>query len=79
MGRPTHPPYLKRLMLKAENQSYRLDREAGRLRIPIRAREHVTLDLPLSEMNRSIIDLLAQPGGAREEPSGVESGVLKTI
>src|SRR3989337_1757044 len=36
-GRHTDVPYLRRLMLKAENQSYRLDRETGRLRIPIRA------------------------------------------
>src|SRR3990172_11601956 len=34
-GRRTNVPYLRRLMLKAENQSYRLDRETGRLRIPI--------------------------------------------
>ena len=47
-GQRTRQPYLHRLMLKAENQSYRLDRETGRLRIPIRAGEHVELDLPLS-------------------------------
>src|SRR3972149_8420655 len=27
-------PFMRRLVLKAENQSYRLDRETGRLRIP---------------------------------------------
>ncbi len=48
-GKAASKPYMKRLMLKAENQSYRLDREMGRLRIPIRAKEYVTLDLPMSE------------------------------
>ncbi len=49
-------PYMRRLMLKAENQSYRLDREAGRLRIPIRGTEGVHLVLPLSEWHRSFLN-----------------------
>src|SRR3990172_7638745 len=42
-------------MLKAENQSYRLDRETGRLRIPIRGTEGVQLVLPLSTWHRSML------------------------
>ncbi len=48
-------PYMSRAMLKAENQSYRLDRETGRLRIPIRGTEGVQLHLPLSEWHRSFL------------------------
>ena len=54
-GRTTNVPYVRRPMLKAENQSYRLDRETGRLRIPIRGTEGVQLVLPLSEWHRSIL------------------------
>ncbi len=54
-GQRTKVPYQRRLMLKAENQSYRLDRETGRLRIPIRAGEHVEVDLPLSRWHRSFL------------------------
>jgi len=42
-------------MLKAENQSYWLDRETGRLRIPIRGTEGVQMNLPLSDWHRSIL------------------------
>ena len=55
-GTRTNVPYLRRLMLKAENQSYRLDRETGRLRIPIRGTEGVQLVLPLSAWHRSILE-----------------------
>ncbi len=51
----TSVPYMRRLMLKAENQSYWLDRETGRLRIPIRRTEGVQLHLPLSEWHRSFL------------------------
>lgn len=54
-GRRTSIPYLRRLVLKAENQSYRFDRETGRLRISIRAGEHVFIELPLSDWHRSIL------------------------
>lgn len=54
-GKPTERPYVRRPFLKAENQSYRLDRETGRLRIPIRGRERVQLTLPLSEWHRSFL------------------------
>ena len=48
-------PYMRRLMLKAENQSYWLDRETGRLRIPLRGTEGVQLHLTLSQWHRSIL------------------------
>src|SRR5207245_2563869 len=48
-------PYMRRLMLKAENQSYKLDHETGRLRIPIRGTEGVQLHLHLSEWHRSFL------------------------
>ncbi|MEK6851597.1 MAG: hypothetical protein AABY30_03550, partial [Candidatus Thermoplasmatota archaeon] len=54
-GKKTRAPYVRRLFLKAENQSYRLDRETGRLRIPIRGTEGVQLTLPLSTWHRSIL------------------------
>jgi putative transposase len=54
-GKRTTTPFMRRLMLKAENQSYRLDRETGRLRIPIRGTEGVQLHLPLSEWHRSFL------------------------
>src|SRR3989337_1377517 len=54
-GRKTDVPYLRRLMLKAENQSYRLDPETRRLRLPIRAGQQAFLDLPLSDWHRSLL------------------------
>src|SRR6266511_5323144 len=53
-GKRTTTPFMRRPMLKAENQSYRLDRETGRLRIPIRGTEGVQLHLPMSEWHRSM-------------------------
>jgi len=54
-GKQSSIPFLRRLMLKAENQSYRLDRETGRLRVPIRGTEGVQLQLPMSEWHRSFL------------------------
>ncbi|MEK6911325.1 MAG: hypothetical protein AABX36_00785, partial [Candidatus Thermoplasmatota archaeon] len=54
-GKRANVPYLRRLFLKAENQSYRLDRATGRLRIPVRRGEHVDIDLPCSEWHRAIL------------------------
>ncbi|MGQ0797411.1 MAG: RNA-guided endonuclease TnpB family protein [Methanobacteriota archaeon] len=54
-GKRTTVPYMRRLMLKAENQSYRLDRETGRLRIPLRGTEGVQVDLLVSEWHRSFL------------------------
>jgi len=58
-GKRTNVPYLRRLFLKAENQSYRLDRTTGRLRIPLRRAEHVDLELACSEWHRSILSDLS--------------------
>jgi len=58
-GKRSSIPYMKRLMLKAENQSYRLDRETGRLRIPIRGTEGLQVQLPLSKWHRSILSDLS--------------------
>ncbi|HYT18587.1 MAG TPA: transposase [Thermoplasmata archaeon] len=55
-GKAASVPFMKRPMLKAENQSYWLDRETGRLRIPIRGTEGVQLNLPLAEWHRSFLD-----------------------
>jgi putative transposase len=41
-------PYAKRLMLKAENQAYKLDRQTGLLDFPIRKGEHIKIQLELS-------------------------------
>ena len=54
-GRKTNTPYVRRLFLKAENQSSRLDRTTGRLRIPIRAGQHVDIHLPLAEWHWSLL------------------------
>ena len=54
-GKRSSVPFMRRLMLKAENQSYSLDRETGRLRIPIRGTEAVQLYLPVSDWHRSVL------------------------
>ena len=54
-GRRSSVPFVRKPMLKAENQSYWLDRETGRLRIPIRGTEGVQMNLPLSDWHRSIL------------------------
>jgi len=55
-GKTASVPYVRKPVLVAENQSYRLDRTTGRLRIPIRGTEGVQLVLPLSEWHRSILE-----------------------
>jgi len=54
-GLKTSVPFVRKPMLKAENQSYWLDRETGRLRIPIRGTEGIQLHLPLSDWHRSFL------------------------
>ncbi len=50
---PVHRiPYIRRLMMKAENQAYKLDREEGVIDLPIRAGCHVKLRLVLSDYHR---------------------------
>jgi len=47
-GMPCGTPFVKRLMMKAENQAYRLDRTEGTIDIPLRAGCHVKLRLVVS-------------------------------
>jgi len=49
-------PYVKRLMMKAENQAYKLDRAAGVIDLPIRAGCHVKLRLVVSQYHRRHLD-----------------------
>jgi len=53
---PCHVPYVKRLMMKAENQAYKLDRENGVVDLPMKARCHVKLKLVLSDYHRRFLD-----------------------
>jgi putative transposase len=48
-------PYVKRLMMKAENQAYKLDRESGVIDLPIRAGCHVELKLVVSQYHREYL------------------------
>ena len=49
-------PFVKRLMMKAENQAYRLDRKSGVIDLPIRAGCHVELRLIVSQYHRRYLD-----------------------
>ena len=49
-------PFVKRLMMKAENQAYKLDRNSGVIDLPIRAGCHVELGLIVSEYHRKYLD-----------------------
>lgn len=49
-------PYVKRLMMKAENQAYKLERENGIIDLPIRAGCHVELRLVVSQYHRKYLD-----------------------
>ena len=49
-------PYVKRLMMKAENQAYKLDRKSGVIDLPIRAGCHVDLRLVVSQYHRKYLD-----------------------
>src|SRR5574340_49449 len=55
-GRNTSSPYVRRLVLKMANGCYRLDRETGRLRIPIRGTVGVQFVLPISDWHRSFFN-----------------------
>ena len=54
-GQKTTRPWVHGLFLKAENQSYLFDRSSGRLEIPIRGRERIEIQLPLSAWHLSIL------------------------
>jgi putative transposase len=49
-------PYVKRLMMKAENQAYKLDRKTGVIDLPIRAGCHAELRLVVSQYHRKYLD-----------------------
>jgi putative transposase len=55
-GVPCRTPYVKRLMMKAENQAYKLDRRSGVIDLPIRAGCHVELRLIVSQYHRKYLD-----------------------
>jgi len=52
-------PYVRRLMMKAENQAYKLDRKSGVIDLPIRAGRHVKLGLIVSQYHRKYLDDMA--------------------
>ncbi|MBU0623993.1 MAG: transposase [Candidatus Thermoplasmatota archaeon] len=49
-------PFVKRLMMKAENQAYKLDRKSGVIDLPIGAGCHVELRLIVSQYHRKYLD-----------------------
>jgi putative transposase len=49
-------PYVKRLIMKAENQAYKLDRRSGIIDLPIRAGRHVELRFVVSQYHRKYLD-----------------------
>jgi putative transposase len=55
-GRSCGTPFVKRLMMKAENQAYKLDRTQGIIDLPIRAGCHVELRLVVSRYHRRYLN-----------------------
>lgn len=55
-GKQVRVPFAKRLMMKAENQAFRLDREKGIVDLPIRAGYRVKLELVVSRYHRRYLD-----------------------
>jgi putative transposase len=55
-GRSCRIPFVRRLMMKAENQAYRLDRTEGTIDLPVRAGCHVKLDLVVSQYHRRYLN-----------------------
>jgi putative transposase len=49
-------PYAKRLLVKTENQAYKLDRNSGIIDLPIMAGCHVELRLVVSQYHRKYLD-----------------------
>jgi putative transposase len=52
-------PFVKRLLMKAENQAYKLDRKTGVIDLPIMAGCHVELRLVVSQYHRKYLDDMA--------------------
>jgi putative transposase len=55
-GKPCGTPFVKRLMMKAENQAYKLDRAEGMIDLPVRAGCHVKLRLVVSRYHRRYLN-----------------------
>ncbi len=55
-GSDAKTPFARRLMMKAENQAYKLDREGGIIDLPIKAGCHVKLKLVVSRYHRRYLD-----------------------
>ena len=55
-GDAARVPYIRRLLMKAENQAYKLDRGNGIINLPIRAGCHVVLKLVVSKYHRAFLD-----------------------
>jgi len=55
-GQAVRPPYVRRLMMKAENQAYKFDRKEGVVDLPIRAGLHVKIKLVVSQYHRCYLD-----------------------
>jgi putative transposase len=55
-GRAVRTPYVKRLMMKAENQAYKLDRKEGIVDLPVRAGLHIRFKLVVSRYHRRYLD-----------------------
>jgi putative transposase len=55
-GADLNIPFVRRLMMKAENQAYKLDRKSGVIDLPIRAGRHVKLGLIVSQYHRKYLD-----------------------
>ena len=58
-GDSCRTPLVKRLMMKAENQAYKLDRKSGTIDLSIRAGCHVELRLIVSQYHRKYLDDMA--------------------
>ncbi len=55
LGKPSKVPFIRSLFLKAGNDAYWLDRETGRLRIPVRGTEGIQVMLPICEWQRRFL------------------------
>jgi len=55
-GGAARVPYIRRFLMKAANQAYKLDRMKGIIDLPIRAGCHVMLKLVLSDYHRQYLD-----------------------
>src|SRR2546426_654555 len=74
-GKRSSVPYIRRLFLKAENQSYWLDRATGRIKIPVRSGEHLEYSLSVAKWHRSFLkDEDWKPSPAKDASGFKDSG-----